>query len=207
MSIGYTPPVAMHMTKVAKVQHSPLDHADGGAEETAYGVQCLDYLLRSPAGVMLKPDVIMFNWGLHDTVAPGGAVVPGQSGTSDVYAAQLANITAQLQAKEPQAKLLFALTSPMLCSAATDATVVKLNAQAAAIMAKAKVPTISLHDAITGKCGPVPQKSCFNMTGCFCPHCAGRPAGQGYDWLATSTIVPALTKLLPKRDGWPMKSR
>ena len=38
------------------------------------------------------------------------------------------------------------------------------------------------------------------MKGCFCPHCGGRPAGQGYDWLATSTIVPALTKLLPKVD-------
>jgi hypothetical protein len=55
----------MHMAKVAKVQHSPLDTADGGAEETAYGVQCLDYFLRSPAGVKLKPDVIMFNWVLR----------------------------------------------------------------------------------------------------------------------------------------------
>ena len=33
----------------------------------------------------------------------------------------------------------------MLCSAATDATVVKLNAQAAAIMAKAKVPIFHIH--------------------------------------------------------------
>ena len=34
VSIGYTPPVAMHMAKVAKVQHSPLDHADGGHSAT-----------------------------------------------------------------------------------------------------------------------------------------------------------------------------
>ena len=53
VSIGYTPPVAQHMAGLALVQHSPLDSMDGGAEETAYGVQCLDYFLRSPAGVRL----------------------------------------------------------------------------------------------------------------------------------------------------------
>eukprot|EP01046_Picozoa_sp_COSAG06_P043627 COSAG06_NODE_5746_length_3294_cov_21.607512_2_plen_287_part_00 len=158
-------------------------------------MQCLDYFLRNPQGVRLKPDVIMFNWGLHDT--HNGTATPGQSGSPQVYAAELANITMQLKAKEPQAKLLFALTSPMLCNEDTDATVVELNKQAAAIMAKHSIPTVNLHDAITGKCGGVPQAACFNMTGCFCPHCGGRPAGQGYDWLAASTIVPALTKLLP----------
>ena len=53
------------MAKVALVQHSPWDTRDGGAEETAYGVQCLKYFLRSPLGVPLKPDVIMFNWASH----------------------------------------------------------------------------------------------------------------------------------------------
>lgn len=62
VSIGYTPPVAAGMAEVALVQHSPWDTRDGGAEETAYGVQCLKYFLRSPLGVPLKPDVIMFNW-------------------------------------------------------------------------------------------------------------------------------------------------
>ena len=157
-------------------------------------MQCLDYFLRNPQGVRLKPDVIMFNWGLHDTHK--GPPTPGQSGSPEVYAAELANITMQLKAKEPQAKLLFALTSPMLCNAGTDAAVVELNKQAAAIMAKNSVPTVDLHGAITGRCGAVPQASCFNMTGCFCPHCGGRPEGQGYDWLASSTIVPALTHLL-----------
>ena len=161
---------------------------------TTDGVQCLDYFLRNPQGVRLKPDVIMFNWGLHDTHI--GTATPGQSGPPDAYAAELTNITMQLKAKEPQAKLLFALTSPMLCNNGTDSTVVELNKQAAAIMATHSVSTVDLHGAITGKCGSVPQASCFNMTGCFCPHCGGRPAGQGYDWLATSTIVPALTHLL-----------
>ena len=45
VSIGYTPHVTAHMAKVALVQHSPFDVGDGGAEETAYGIQCLDYFL------------------------------------------------------------------------------------------------------------------------------------------------------------------
>ena len=94
----------------------------------------------------------------------------------------------------------------MVCDLDTDTIVVELNKQAAAIMAEHDVPTVDLHSAITGKCGVVPQKTCFNMTGCFCPHCSGRPAGQGYDWLATSTIVPALTKLLPKAGSSSIKT-
>ena len=62
VSIGYTPPVAAHLVAQAFVQHSPWDTGDGGAEETAYGVLCLDYFLRDPNGTRLRPDVIMFNW-------------------------------------------------------------------------------------------------------------------------------------------------
>ena len=42
-------------------QHSPWG-GDGGAEESKYGFQCIDYLLSSPDGTLLHPDVIMFNW-------------------------------------------------------------------------------------------------------------------------------------------------
>ena len=77
VSIGYTPYVAKRMSGVAFVQHSPYDVTDGGAEETAYGVQCLDYFLRSPQGQQLNPDVIMFNWGLHDGPL-GNSTVPAR---------------------------------------------------------------------------------------------------------------------------------
>lgn len=40
VSIGYTPKVTAHMASTALVQHSPYDVRDGGAEETAYGVEC-----------------------------------------------------------------------------------------------------------------------------------------------------------------------
>ena len=175
VSIGYTPNVAAHMASTALVQHSPYDIRDGGAEETAYGVECLDYMLRSPSGELLEPDVIMFNWGLHDGPL-GNVTEPGQAGLPDVYASQLENITRQLIAKQPRAKLLFALTSAYMCSAVNDGCVQNLNNQAAAIMAKYSIPTINLRKAIIGQCGNPPAKldthfKCFNQSGCFCPHC------------------------------------
>jgi hypothetical protein len=144
---------------------------------------------------MLYPEVIMFNWGLHDGPL-GNDTVPGQAGLPNVYAAQLEQITQMLIKKQPQAKLLFALTSPYMCAAQNDGCVVNLNNQAAAIMAKYNIPTINLHDAVVEKCGPPPQENCFNQSKCFCPHCAGG-AAPGYHFLTENVIVPALTKLLP----------
>ena len=50
-------------------------------------------------------------------------------------------------------KLLFAITSPDLCNAPIDDIQRSLNDQAAAIMAKNKIPTVDLYKAITKKCG------------------------------------------------------
>lgn len=60
VSIGYTPFVAQQLADIALVQHAPWDLSDGGAEETAYGLQCLDYFLASPSGMDISPDVVMF---------------------------------------------------------------------------------------------------------------------------------------------------
>jgi hypothetical protein len=92
-------------------------------------------------------------------------------------------------------KLLFAITSPDLCNKPIDDIQKALNAQAAAIMKKHSIPTVDLYAAITAKCGAVPQAECFGEKGCFCPHCPGS-GGLGYSWLANSTLVPAITKLL-----------
>ena len=83
----------------------------------------------------------------------------------------------------------------MMCSAPVDAVVVELNTQAAAIMKKYGIPTVDMHAAITGHCGPAPNMNCFNTTQCFCPHCGGN-GGVGYSWLANTTIAPAIRKLL-----------
>jgi hypothetical protein len=61
---------------------------------------------------------------MHDC---GNVSEPGVKGPPSVYPSQLLNITEQLKAKEPQAKLLYALTSPDLCQVATDDCVQRLN--------------------------------------------------------------------------------
>ena len=121
--------------------------------------------------------------------------MPGQAGLPQFYAPQLEVITQMLIAKEPQAKLLFALTSPYMCATQNDGSVVNLNNQAAAIMAKYNIPTINLHDAVVGQCGPPPQQTCFGAHKCFCPHCMGN-GSAGYHFLVDKVIAPALTSLL-----------
>jgi hypothetical protein len=198
VSIGYTPWIAKHLADVASVQHSPLDTRDGGAEETAYGIECLDYMLRSPAGVPLTPDVIMFNWGLHDGPLKN-ITAPGQYGLPSVYAAELEIIVQKLIKARPKTKLLFALTSAYMCSPLNDGCVVNLNNQAAAIMSKYNIPTVNLHDAIVKECGQPgngTSSACWGLQHCFCPHCTHGGPGQGYDWLVTTTIIPGITKLL-----------
>ena len=199
VSIGYTPHVATALEELAFVQHAP-SGGDGGAEETAYGVQCLDYFLRAPNGTSWSPDVVMFNWGLHDgpqlfAEPPANVTIPGQEGNMTVYASQLDAIATRLStwASTRGTKLLFGITSPMICNLRADQDVQWLNVQAAAIMARHKIATVDLHAAVVGKCGPAPQPSCASFgEGCFCPHCSD----PGYSWIANSTIAPAIAKLL-----------
>ena len=73
-----------------------------------------------------------------------------------------------------------------------DQDVVELNVRAKAVMKELGIPTVDLHSAIVRKCGIVPQSSCLGIDNCFSPHCAQ----AGYDWLANSTIVPALDKIV-----------
>jgi hypothetical protein len=105
VSIGYTPFVAKVMAETALVQHSPWG-GDGGAEETLYGANCIDNLVRAPDGTPLSPDVLMFNWGLHNSLAGNctAPCVPGQSGPPAEYAPYLEKIVASLKAAPALAK-------------------------------------------------------------------------------------------------------
>lgn len=196
VSIGYTPSVGKNLSDVAKVHHAPYDVRDGGAEETNYGLQCLDYFLRSPYSLdKLLPDVLMFNFGLHDGPL-GNKTIPGQQGNSTVYPGELEQIAKKLadyaSASSGKVKLLFALTSPMLCNVNADGNVQSLNNVALSIMQKYKIPVLDVHKSIVNKCGVPPQSSCFNTANCYCPHCPG----EGYVWLAQSTIAPAIRAML-----------
>ena len=73
-----------------------------------------------------------------------------------------------------------------------DNDVCELNRRAASIMEAKHIPTVDLHAAIVGECGPAPQPTCFGLKDCFSPHCGA----IGYEWLANSTVVPAIRALL-----------
>lgn len=196
VSIGYTPTLRKALDYMAVVQHSPDDVDDGGAEETAYGLQCLEYFVRGRDGRLLEPDVMLFNFGLHDGPL-GNETFPGQQGNSSVYADELDQIVDRLKdyyvGKKTQ--LLFALTTPMLCDVTTDGNVMTLNAEAGKVMQRHGVPTVDTHTPLVKQCGPVPQDSCFGRDKCFCPHCPR----DGYKWLGENVLVPKLLALLQEK--------
>jgi len=192
VSIGYTPYLQklLNGTDGCFVQHSPFG-GDGGAEETAYGAQCLDYFLRSSNGqdIIDRVDLIYFNWGLHNLVGDGGSIVPGQSGHQSEYLPGLETIVNRLTAVRATygSKLLFGLTSPEMCNARQDAVVRKLNTLAATLMEKEGIPTVDLHAAVVQKCGAPPQQTCLGKHKGGCPHYSP----EGYEWIANSTLAPA----------------
>eukprot|EP00759_Apiculatamorpha_spiralis_P013840 PhF_6_TR20540/c0_g1_i3/m.29659 len=201
ISIGYTPVLANNLSDIALVQHAPWDFMDGGAEETAYGAQCINNWFASPSGIPIQPNLIYFNFGMHNLVTScklgDGKCVPGQSGNTSVYSAELAIITKKIvkfAIRQPMAaKVVFGITSPYLCDAGLDAIIQNtLNTAAASVMEPYGITTIDLHTAIVNKCGKAPVQSCMGVPQCFCPHCPG----AGYEFLGNNVIAPILRKLL-----------
>lgn len=164
VSIGYVGWVGELLADIAIVQHAPWEYlpgqgGDGGAEDTGYGVQCLDYWLRGPGGQPFQADLVYFNWGLHNT--GNGELFPGQVGLLRDYQAELSNITARLKryASSTGAKLLFGLTTAFMCDAAADKVISgTLNPQAAVVMQQHGVATVgaSPHSPVRHVLHPLP---------------------------------------------------
>lgn len=198
VSIGYTPLVAERLNDIAQVVHSPWDYHDGGASDVDYGYRCLSRFLTAADGTPLRPDLLYFNWGIHSAVAG--------SDEAQNYATKLSWIVQELTAwarsssdnedKDP-VQLMFALTSPWLNDKDKDDAIVRHNAQAKKLMDMYGIPTVDLHTPIITKCGEPPQQDCFNKTECWSPHCKG----AGYEWLAETTVTPAIRALLVKTEG------
>ena len=130
--------------------------------------------------------------------------MPGQGGNTTVYSSELANITARVVAYAaalPHTSVVFALTTPYLCDAVIDQTINgTLNVAARVVMAAAGVPVLDPYDAIRVKCGGTPPTSgCPSMPAwgntCWCPHCSS----DGYEWLTTSLLAPAIRAMLLKK--------
>lgn len=194
ISIGYTPFLQRELADVALVQHAPFS-SDGGAEESAYALQCtLPYWLGTAAGERVAWDVIYANNGMHNTNQGAAWTVPGQSGEVAAYAAELGALLAALAARAGAdgSRLLVGITSPMLCNASADRPIsTTINPAARATATALGLPTVDLYAAVTARCGDVPQPACFNVTGEFCPHASD----DGYAWLA-GVIAPAIRALL-----------
>jgi len=181
VSIGYTPHVADALQDQVFVQHSPADVSDGGAEETAYGLQCIENFLRGSDGSAIVPDLLYFNWGLHNLNTDPASNVPGQSGTVEEYLPSLVNITARIMDwatndNSGRTAILFGLTSPEMCDVELDDEVQSLNQQALELMSEVGIPTVDLHAAVVDACGLSPQASCLGEEGGGCPEfraCSG----------------------------------
>ena len=192
LSLGMIPHVASNLSDIALVQHAPWG-GDGGAEETAYGLNCLEFFLSSPSGMSITPSLILFNFGMHQGPM-SNATIPGQNAPPDNYAAELTAIAQRLSAFAVGvgARLVFAHTTPFICTTQQDGCVQNLNNVADGIMAAAGIPVLKTYEAVIAKCGKAPQASCFGLKGCFCPHCND----EGYAWLAGAIISPALRAML-----------
>lgn len=67
--------MATGLADIALVQHAPWDTKDGGAEESAYLDQCLDYWTAHPSGIPFVPDLVWWNSGMHNLGVNGTGVV------------------------------------------------------------------------------------------------------------------------------------
>lgn len=193
VSIGYTPYVSKVLANKYQVSHTPYDVIDGGAEETAYGLQCLNYFLSTALQEPYKADIILFNWGLHNF---NNGTVPGQNGPPSVYTPQLEQITQQLAeyVKEKNIKLLWVTTTPVPYDSTLNEVVVSHNVDASDIMTKYGIPQVDLHAQVIKFCGPVPFWDCsisLNREGAPNLHYND----QGYQYL-TSFLVTAIEKAL-----------
>jgi len=192
LSLGMIPHVASNLSDIALVQHAPWG-GDGGAEETTYGQYCLEFFTTSPSGMAITPDLILFNFGMHDGPMSNDTW-PGQNAPPDNYSGELTAIARRLVAfaATSGSKLVFAHTTPYICTAQQDGCVQNLNHQADAVMASLNIPVLQTYEAVIEKCGAAPQAECFGAAGCWCPHCSD----VGYEWLAATAVSPALRKLL-----------
>ena len=129
----------------------------------AYGLAWLDFLT-SPSGMSIKPELVLFNWGMHDVPLNNNSW-PGQNAPPDNYAAELNAITFRLVTATTGwgAKLLFAHTTSFISTAQQDGCVQNLNKPASAIMAAAGVPCYTHTTLFIAGCGEAPQSSCFGL--------------------------------------------
>jgi len=156
VSCGWTPVLKSLINATHTVVHSPGRMTDGGARSTSNFVNCADYLLRTDT---LRPlplqqgDVMLINFGLHDYNL-------GQEGVAEYKAEYAKGLAKALKVADAAGAKVFILGTTPAHNTATavvdDATVVALNAAAAALAKENKLPYVDLHKPLIKDCGPAP---------------------------------------------------
>ena len=185
VSIGYTPHLVAMLNDSCFVQHSPWS-SDGGACSTSYALSCIDVFTSTAQLYPIKPNVYLFNFGLHDYNLNSAAFF-------DEYVSELTKIRDRLL--QSGAKVLWATTTPVPYSSDINDVVNILNEKALSeVMNPAQIPSVDLYQAVIDRCGPSPFWNC--------PISLNRPGkpnvhynSDGYQYLA-SVISPAIKKLL-----------
>jgi arylsulfatase B len=137
-------------------------HTPGNAANVWWGAHCLDSWLHGAA----RWDVISYNFGLHDLAMDNERIEP------DAYSHWIANLTQRLADAAPQARLVWASTTPVplgidgFCNKSTlaggcpprkNSDPPVFNAAAAEAIAStaaaARVSTLDLYSVVTKTCG------------------------------------------------------
>lgn len=185
VSIGYTPHVISMLNDSCFVQHSPWS-SDGGACSTSYALSCIDVFTSTAQLYPIKPNVYLFNFGLHDYNLNSEAFF-------DEYVSELTKIRDRLL--QSGARLLWATTTPVPYSSEINDVVNILNGRALSeVMNPAHIPKVDLYQAVIDRCGLPPYWNCsisLNRPGSPNVHYNS----DGYQYLA-SLISPAIKNLL-----------
>ena len=191
---SYTPWIATMLGDDYQVQHAPWA-GDGGAKDSNYGLQCLHLFLQT---AMLEPtryDVIIFNFGLHDTNFSGGH--PEEYVTPDEYAKNLRAITSILLSTG--ANVGYVLTTPVPYNTTLNDRVINYNNIAREVMEE--YPTVAIADLYTWVievCGVPPYFHCSIARKQPSPHY--KPSG--YEYLS-ERLKDLIIDLTTERDESP----
>lgn len=161
VSNGYFSALKRNLSASHQVVHAP-----GNNDNTNWGHRCLRGWLGADRA---RWDVVAFNFGLHDLAYPDNEHLP-----LEIYARLLGNITAQLRADAPRARLIWATTTPVptdpppeggkpctLIPGRLESSVLAYNRAAAGVIAAHRgVAVCDLHGTQHARARPLPAGSC-----------------------------------------------
>ena len=173
--------------------HAPWDYVDGGALDSKYGLQCLQFLLSTSNLDPVRYDVIVFNFGLHDVDYGGSS--PEEFTPAEEYRRNLGRLKESLL--ETGTEVGFLSTTPIPYNVTRNERVIEYNLIADDIMSEAPlVETANLYGWVVKVCGEPPYNSCKIAGKQPSPHYTV----DGYKYLAR-LVTQLFQDLLAKKEN------